>query len=101
MNISLVFFDGCPNWKQTDADLESLATEFDFTVTHQIVATIEDAERRQFRGSPTVLIDGTDPFAGAEDPIGLACRMYQTPTGKAGAPTIDMLRRVIGQSDNG
>ena len=97
MNISLLYFDDCPNWKQTDAHLTSLATEFDFTVTHQGVETIEDAERWQFRGSPTVLIDGTDPFARPEDPVGLACRIYQTPSGPAGAPTIDMLRSVITQ----
>jgi hypothetical protein len=97
MNISLLYFDGCPNWKQTDADLASLGTEFDFTLNHQTVTTIEDAERWQFRGSPTVLIDGTDPFAQPEDPFGLACRIYQTPHGAAGAPTIDMLRSAITQ----
>lgn len=95
MNISLLYFDGCPNWKQTDADLASLATEYDFTVTYRTVATIEDAKRWQFRGSPTVLIDGTDPFAQPEHPPGLACRIYQTPDGVAGAPTIDMLRSAL------
>lgn len=95
MNISLLYFDGCPNWRQTDADLASLATEVDFTVTYQTVATIEDAERWQFRGSPTVLIDGTDPFAQPEDAPGLACRIYQTPDGVAGTPTIDMLRSAL------
>ena len=97
MNISLLYFDGCPNWKQTDADLASLAKEFDLDVTHQKVETIEDAERWQFRGSPTILIDGTDPFARSGDPVGLACRIYQTPSGAAGAPTSDMLRSALGQ----
>lgn len=101
MNVSLLYFDGCPNWKQTDADLASLATEFDFTVTHQNVETIEDAERWEFRGSPTVLVDGTDPFGRPDDPVGLACRIYQTPSGAAGTPTIDMLRSAIATADNG
>ena len=95
MNISLLYFDGCPNWKQTDADLASLMTEYNLTITRQTVETIEDAERWQFRGSPTVLIDGTDPFARPGDPVGLACRIYQTPSGPAGAPSIEMLRSAI------
>jgi hypothetical protein len=35
---------------------------------------------RRFAGSPTVLIDGTDPFA--SPPVsGLACRVYPGPSG--------------------
>lgn len=95
MDIKLLYFDGCPNWKQTDADLASLATEYDFTVTRQKVETIEDAERWQFGGSPTVLVNGVDPFALPTDPYGLSCRIYQTPAGLAGAPTVGMLRAAL------
>ena len=43
------------------------------------VETQEDAERLHFTGSPTVLIDGRDPFGVAEDFYGLSCRVYDTP----------------------
>lgn len=35
------------------------------------VATIEDAERLRFRGSPTVLVDGTDIEPGPPGGVGL------------------------------
>jgi hypothetical protein len=37
------------------------------------VETAEDAERLRFIGSPTILVDSRDPFAGAEAAFGLTC----------------------------
>ena len=31
-----------------------------------------------FHGSPYVLLDGHDPFAASDPPIGRACRIYRT-----------------------
>jgi hypothetical protein len=45
-----------------------------------------------FRGSPTVLVDGRDPFLDRDSPVGrLACRVDRTEDGLAGAPTVDQL----------
>lgn len=44
------------------------------------VETAEDAERLPFIDSPTILVNGWDPFAGAEA-FGLTYRVYQTPEG--------------------
>jgi type IV secretory pathway TraG/TraD family ATPase VirD4 len=55
----------------------------------------EDAERLGFIGSPTVLVDGSDPFATPGAPIGLACRVYVTPEGLAGSPTLDQLMEAL------
>ena len=95
MKVTLLFFDGCPNWQITDAHLESLAVEFGFEFEQCHVETDEAAQRLQFRGSPTVLIDGADVFADGDEPIGLACRMYRTDHGLAGAPTIKQLREAL------
>lgn len=59
------------------------------------VETAEDAERLQFIGSPTVLINGRDPFAGAGKALGLTCRVYETPDGLAGSPTLEQLRESL------
>jgi hypothetical protein len=48
-----------------------------------------------FVGSPTILVDGRDPFAGAEASFGMTCRVYQTPDGLAGSLTPDQLRGVL------
>jgi hypothetical protein len=43
------------------------------------VETAEDAERLRFVGSPTILVNGRDPFARGEGTFGLTCRVYETP----------------------
>ncbi len=92
MDIALLFFDDCPNWGATAEHLNSLAAEFpDLNVTHQLVDTDEEAQRVGFHGSPSILIDGVDVFAPRDAPVGLSCRVYQTPDGPAGAPTIGQL----------
>lgn len=59
------------------------------------LATPEDAERLRFVGSPTVLVDGLDPFADGDVAFGLSCRVYQTPDGLAGTPTVEQLREAL------
>ena len=96
MEITLQYFEGCPNWKVADEHVATIAAErADVTVTRHLVETFEEAERVGFHGSPSILIDGVDPFAGASVGIGLACRIYQTPDGPAGSPTLDQLRAVL------
>lgn len=96
MEITLQYFDGCPNWKLADERLASLVAERpDIVVTRQIVDTDEEAERVGFHGSPSILVNGVDVFAAAEAPVGLACRRYMTPDGAAGAPTLEQLRTAV------
>jgi hypothetical protein len=62
---------------------------------HHVVDTPEEAVRMRFRGSPSILVDGIDPFATEADPVGLSCRVYQTPDGPAGSPTIGQLEAAL------
>ncbi|NUR07386.1 MAG: thioredoxin family protein [Nocardioidaceae bacterium] len=99
MDITLLYFEGCPNWKVADERLATVAAErSDVTVTHRSVETIEEAERLGFHGSPSILVDGEDAFADADAAVGLSCRVYRTPDGLAGAPTVDQLRAVLGHA---
>lgn len=96
MDITLLYFDSCPNWMTADAHLRALSDEIlDLNVTRQAVETAEEAERVGFRGSPSILIDGVDPFSNPDAPIGLSCRVYQTPNGPAGSPTLSQLRGAL------
>ena len=96
MKITLQYFDGCPNWEILDSKIaEALDGRSGAEVVHQRVETPEDASRLGFHGSPTVLIDGVDPFAEDSAPVGLACRRYRTPDGRAGSPTVAQLRTAI------
>jgi hypothetical protein len=98
MTISLLYFDGCPNWHVADKRLRAALVAVgrpDDAIEHVLVSTPEEAEAAQFRGSPTVLVDGRDPFADPDALIGLACRLYMTEQGLAGSPTVEQLVAVL------
>ena len=99
MDITLLYFEGCPNWNVADERLATIAAErSEVTVTHRVVETIEEAERLGFHGSPSILVNGEDAFADADTAVGLSCRVYRTPEGPAGAPTLQQLRAVLGHA---
>ena len=56
--------------------------------------TADDAARLEFHGSPTVLVDGVDLFP--TQPVrSLACRVYATERGYAGAPTPSQIEEAL------
>lgn len=96
MDVTLLYFDGCPSWQVADRRLAQLAAERpDVQVHRQRVETAQEAARLHFGGSPSIQVDGVDLFAGPQAAVGLSCRLYPTPEGLAGAPTLDQLRAAI------
>lgn len=96
MKVTLQYFDGCPNWKEAEAHIGALRAEgFELDLARQLIDTHELAEEHGFRGSPTIIIDGIDPFTDPDAPVGLSCRVYKTDTGYAGSPSLDQLRAAI------
>ncbi len=96
MDITLLYFEDCPNWRLADERLTAIAAERDdITVTRQLVGTPAEAERTRFHGSPSILVDGVDLFADPDSEVGLSCRRYPTPEGYEGAPTLEQLRAVL------
>lgn len=96
--MTLLYVDGCPNWQLADRRLRQALTHAgrdDAEVEHRRVVTPQDAERERFQGSPTVLVDGEDPFADPGGHVGLSCRLYRTELGLAGVPTVDQLVEVL------
>ena len=48
-------------------------------------------------GSPTILVDGTDPFAAPGEPASVSCRLYRDDNGQVeSAPSASQLRQAIG-----
>lgn len=96
MEITLQYFDGCPNWTVAAERLKLLTVERpDIAIVYQRIDTVDMAERVRFRGSPTILLDGVDIMSDASGPVGLACRIYMTADGPAGAPSTTQLRGAI------
>ncbi|NQU37829.1 MAG: thioredoxin family protein [Actinobacteria bacterium] len=96
-HIELRYFESCPNWKVAEGRLKEamLAEGVAEPITYTKVESFEDAERIQFIGSPSILIDGLDPFGPPDAEPGLACRVFATKNGPQGSPTVEELRAVL------
>ena len=91
--VHLLVVDDCPSSALTRERLEIALREVDASdlVTVTTVDSAEQAELLGLRGSPTVLLDGHDPFSEPSTPSSLSCRLYSTPNGLAGSPTVEQL----------
>jgi hypothetical protein len=71
MDIALLYFEDCPNWKVADERLTAIAAALDdITVTRHLVETAAEAERTRFHGSSSILVDGVDVFAEPGSEVG-------------------------------
>ncbi|MFC9543027.1 hypothetical protein ACFTXK_00010 [Streptomyces sp. NPDC056956] len=98
MEIEVLVVPDCPNEKVAADRLRQALDEVglrEVGFTVRVVADQAEAERIAFTGSPTIWIGGRDPFAEAGREPGLACRVYRTPDGLAGAPGLDELRQAL------
>ena len=100
MDIEILYFDDCPNWRLTEALVDRVVNDAGVTaaIRHTLVETEEEAQRLSFRGSPTVLINGVDPWADPDAPVGLSCRIYLTDSGVAGALSEAQLAKAIAEA---
>ena len=102
MRIEVLTVPDCPNGPVL---LQRLATVLgddpQVPTVRRIVTDPEEAARRGMHGSPTLLIDGRDPFADPDTPPSLSCRLYWAPDGRPqGAPSVEDLRRVLHDTDH-
>lgn len=99
MIVTLLYLPDCPHWRIAEERLvEIAAQDQDVTLSRVVIDTHGDAMAAGFRGSPTIHVDGTDPFADPTAPVELACRLYPTPDGYAGSPTLEQLRDAVGRA---
>jgi hypothetical protein len=64
MELTVLAVPGCPNAPVLEQRLaEALAGRPAPTVARRVIADADEAARWGMRGSPTLLIDGRDPFA--------------------------------------
>jgi hypothetical protein len=90
-----MYVEDCPHWITAHERLLEVAAERGVEVEHLVVGTPREAEAFGFRGSPTILVEGRDPFARGDEACGLSCRLYETPDGPAGSPTLEQLRKAL------
>ncbi len=71
MEVRLLYFERCPHWQTLHGRLREALRAVGMADVEPIlerVETAEDAERLRFIGSPTILVDGRDPFAVLDAP---------------------------------
>ena len=97
MEIELLVVPDCPNEAAAAALIRSAVadTRVTATITRAVIATEDQARLRGFVGSPTILLDGVDPFGPPDAPAGLACRLYPTANGLQGVPSLRDLRQAL------
>jgi hypothetical protein len=98
VKVTIQYFDGCPHWEAVEFRLREILRSIprsDVSLEYQLIDSPEAAERVEFHGSPTILVDGRDPFATGDEPIGMTCRVYRTEEGARGMPTEAQLRRLF------
>jgi hypothetical protein len=94
MRVQVVYFDGCPSWQVAAERLQAaLPRTGHGDVRVELVQVRSPAEALAARsaGSPTLLVDGRDLFPGAAPTSQLACRVYPTPQGLSGSPSLEAL----------
>lgn len=97
VEIELLVVPDCPN-EAAASELITTAvkdTGVSATVTRTVISSQVQAEQRGFVGSPTILVDGFDPFTGSDAPAALTCRLYSTSDGVQGAPPLQDLRQAL------
>jgi hypothetical protein len=99
MKIELLYFDGCPSWENGLKNLETALQEEGLTASVEIVKVMDDADaaRLKFPGSPHFRADGQDFWPEERKNYSLSCRVYSTPEGIKGFPTVAMLRQQLEQ----
>lgn len=97
MELTLLTVPACPNAAAFEERLAAaLAGRSGIAVHRRVVSDERAAAQAGMHGSPTLLINGTDPFALPGQPTSLSCRLYRDAAGRpAPAPSADALRQAL------
>ena len=94
MSLTLLYISECPSWQIALENLRVAVGSGAEIELHEITSGVE-ALAKDFGGSPTITRGGQDIFGHPQPVDELACRVYVTPEGLKGAPTIDMIRQAL------
>lgn len=97
--IELLYWEGCPSWPRAveivRAEMAAAGFAPDRLILREITTDAE-AESERFHGSPTILVDGNDIQDPDDNSIGLSCRVYRRPDGRASPlPDPEDVRRAL------
>ncbi|MBH1938033.1 hypothetical protein I5Q34_27835 [Streptomyces sp. AV19] len=92
MDLVVLAVPDCPNAAVLLERLEQVLPDDAAPAEVCVITNEEEADRCGMHGSPTLLIDGTDPFAAPDTAVSVSCRIYRDAGGHAsGAPGVEQL----------
>ena len=99
MKLEVLHVPDCPNTTVLTGRLETLIIgRAGVRVEQREISNQAEASRRGMTGSPTLLVDGVDPFAVAGQSPSLSCRLYIDENGAvSGSPSLTQLLSVLGK----
>jgi hypothetical protein len=97
LELTILTVPDCPNEPVLrDRLAQVLADHPDATVTRRVIQDEAGAARYGMHGSPTLLVNGFDPFAAPGTPASVSCRLYRDQSGPVGgAPSVAALREAL------
>lgn len=98
MKLEILQVPDCPNVVLLEERIaQAVAGEqIDMTITHRVLVDPAAAIDASMTGSPTLLVDGEDPFADPGLVPSVSCRLYRADGGGIdGAPSVSSLRAAL------
>src|SRR4030042_2248415 len=97
MDIELLYFDNCPSCETALANLKIAWAEENLNAQVHLVKidSPEQANQQRFLGSPSIRIGGIDFWPEEREDYFMGCRVYPTPAGLRGWPTVEMIREKL------
>ena len=97
--LAILVLAGCPHRDLAVSRASQAAANVGATVSIDaaevvVLSSPEEAAASGFRGSPTFLIDGADPFPANGEPS-WSCRLYPTDRGLEGSPSVTQLEEAL------
>jgi hypothetical protein len=99
MRLEILQVRGCPNVALLEGRIEQalVGVAAEVELVHRVIGDQQDATAAGMVGSPTLLVDGRDPFATAGQLPSLSCRLFRDDQGGVeGAPSVAALREALG-----
>jgi hypothetical protein len=97
MELTLLTVPGCPHAAAFEERLAAAVSDHPGLLVHRREISDErTAAEAGMHGSPTLLVNGADPFASPGQAPSLSCRLYRDEAGHpAAAPPVEALRQAL------
>ncbi|MHA4854886.1 hypothetical protein L1080_036055 [Rhodococcus sp. MSC1_016] len=98
MRLEILHVPGCPNVALLEQRLENVLADqqSEVEISHRVIDDPAVAVDAGMTGSPTLLVDGADPFAVPGLVPSVSCRLYPAESGGVGgAPSVAALRQAL------